>query len=106
MARRKRYAKAVNDLRRKYTNELVRAVFVDHRHLWDFNPRIVTKVFETKDTIAIALWNDSPLPEGLRLTVKNGKFFRWADTESESDKLPAKLPARSIGLAIYNRTVQ
>jgi hypothetical protein len=101
----RQYAKAVNDLRRKYLNELIRADFVDHEHLESYNPQVITKVYVNNKTITVALWNDSDAEQPLKLTVKNGGLREYAALDVSSTELPKTIPPRSIGLAIFQRMV-
>ena len=97
------YAKAVNDFRKKYMNELVRANFVDQKHLEKWNQRIITKVYETKDTISVALWNDSSTPEHLSLIVTGAQFVEYATLDNVMNTLPSAIPPRSIALVIFRK---
>ena len=97
------YAKKVNELRRKYKTEIIAGKYVDEIPLLEHNSRIITKVFETREKYGVVFWNDSALEEELHIKVKNAKFISWADVDIESDMLPAKLAAYSIGLAIFEK---
>jgi len=97
------YSKAVNDLRRKYIDELIRADFVDQNNLETFNPRIITKIYVNDKTITAALWNDSDKSEAVKLSVKGGTFYEYASIEGSSKIMPDTIPPQSIALAVFRK---
>ncbi|GHT56945.1 hypothetical protein FACS1894109_07670 [Spirochaetia bacterium] len=99
----RRYSKAVNALRRKYIDELIRADFVDDDPLETYNPQIITKAYENSKTIAVALWNDSEEPKPLALAVKKGHFLEYATIDGAFQKMPETIPPRSIGLVVFQK---
>jgi hypothetical protein len=97
------YAKAVNDLRRKYINELIRADFADEQPLETKNPEVITKAYINDKTITVALWNDTNEAKPLKLSVKGGRFLEYAVIEGSVQKIPGTIPPHSIALAVFQK---
>jgi hypothetical protein len=98
----RQYAEKVNNLRKKYLDTLVRGNFADNRPLLDYNPEIITKAFESEGKVAVTLWNDSDTAKSINLSVQKGTFAEYATIDGTAKALPASIPARSIGLALFN----
>jgi hypothetical protein len=97
----RRYSAAVTALRRRYWPILGSGVFLDERPLVNRNNAVIAKAYAKDDDLAVAVWNDTTLPQDLDITVPGYSFREWATIDETRPDLPHQLAAGQIGLALY-----
>ncbi len=95
------YAQKVSNLRKRYSKELLQASFVDDRLIDEVSPGIIAKAYESGDTTAVALWNDSTEDKPLTLSVKGARLKEYSTVDQTLSALPDRIPARTIALALF-----
>jgi len=95
------------EIRNKYAEPLLEGIFVDKEGFGIDNPRLVTKLFKTKEDgkYAVLIWNPSKTEEeNFNLTVPGYKLMCAHTIEEDTEKMPKKIGPQKVIALIY--TVQ
>ena len=95
----RKYAKAMADLRRKYEDYLLLGVFRAEEGILNEDSAIISTVFKAKDgRKAIVLWNDTDSARPVQIALEGMKAIRYETLRHHGAGIPRQLEANEIAI--------
>lgn len=99
----KKYASAITALRKKYWNILGYGKFIDEELLTNGNRTVITKAYQTQDSLAVVLWNDHSTAQKVNLQVAGYRLAEVAGVQGSTSKLPETMQPQQVLVAVYKK---